>query len=114
MQRSSDNKPGSDAPQGNALGRELDDVQGKRPGAARSGPAAAPAPRAGNALHQGPSMSQQARHHEDINAHVHSGYHAKPTKAFGGRSSAPAKHNTSGMERAMGALADRTHRPGKR
>lgn len=67
-----------------------------------------------NALHGGAPVSQQAQHHQDVNAHMQSGQHAKPTRAFAGRQGAPAKHNTSGVEKAMGALADRLHKPGRR
>lgn len=57
------------------------------------------------------SNNPQARHPEDRTNGYPSGQHAKPTKAFAGRSSTPASSNTSGMERAMGALADKMHAP---
>ena len=60
------------------------------------------------------STNPQARHPEDRVRNYASGANPKPTKAFAGRSSAPASSNTSGMERAMGALADRMHAPKRR
>lgn len=56
-----------------------------------------------------PSASaEQARHREE-RARQPSGDNPKPTKHFEGRTSVPASASTSGIERAMGALADREH-----
>lgn len=39
------------------------------------------------------------------------GEHSKPTKApLQRREGSPEKYNTSGMERALGGLADKTHK----
>lgn len=43
------------------------------------------------------------------------GANPKPTKApLQSRSASPARFNTSGMENAMGSLADKTHPPRRR
>lgn len=59
----------------------------------------------------------QTRHEEhDRDEQMHGqGANPKPTRSgISARSSAPAAYNTSGMESALGALADKTHKPRRR
>lgn len=70
-----------------------------------------PAPAPGIAK---PSANPQVRHAEDRIGNQQSGANPKPTKAFAGRTSTPSSANTSGIERAMGAQADRLHKPRRR
>ncbi len=44
-----------------------------------------------------------------------SGAHARPTRGpLNSRSASPAEYQTSGMEAALGRLADQTHKPRSR
>lgn len=63
------------------------------------------------------SVNVGTAHHEDRARAYASGHNPKPTKApLQDRRSVPAgaAYATSGMERAMGALADATHKPAPR
>lgn len=78
-------------------------------------------PSAPAATGQPSAMAEQARHREE-RARQSSGHNPKPTKAWAERppaqlSSAPPRSPAaggSGMERAMGALADKLHAPRRR
>lgn len=51
-------------------------------------------------------------HREERSKGYPNGQHAKPTKAsLQDRSGSPDAYNTSGIERAMAKLADKTHKP---
>lgn len=71
--------------------------------------ASAPAPRGVSQ-----PVARPGVHPEDRSARHASGEHAKPTKApLQSRTSAPndPRYATSGIEQAMGALADKLHKP---
>lgn len=78
----------------------------------------APFPNAVSPVVQGPAKntapSSQAQHYEE-RATMPSGANPAPTKGpLQSRSASPPNTNTSGMERAMGAHADKLHPVGKR
>lgn len=51
-------------------------------------------------------------HREERSKPYPNGQHSKPTKAsLQSRSGSPDAYNTSGIERAMAKLADKTHKP---
>lgn len=81
----------------------------RSPAHTRSTPAPAPAPRDA----QRP-VARPGVHPEDRSAKYANGEHAKPTKApLERRSASPndPRYATSGIEQAMGALADKLHKP---
>ena len=76
----------------------------RSPAHTRSTSAPAPAPRG--------APVRPGVHPEDRSARYADGQHAKPTKApLQTRSASPAAYATSGIEQAMGALADKLHKP---
>lgn len=59
-------------------------------------------------------MSRRPRGASQDDADFSQGHNPAPTRtALQDRESAPAKYNTSGMEAAMGALADKEHQRNK-